>query len=156
MKRKKTRVNLWSKVKGRNSIVLVEDKLQSAVRYLCLYSQQDIALWFIHVQIFPKQTKSQTILGLYLFSENRILWYPKPDIPFFAASAFGLNFFHLGSLILFNHFPCLKTSCIFKSLSLAHFLILSWNYQNRVVRNRKLNNPVFSRLVKFSHPLLFS
>jgi hypothetical protein len=41
--------------------------------------------------------------------KNRILWYPKPDIPVFAASALGLDFYYLGSLILFDHFPCLKT-----------------------------------------------
>jgi hypothetical protein len=48
---------------------------------LCLYRQQDIALWLILVQIFPKQIKSQTLLGLYLFWKNWILRYPKPDNP---------------------------------------------------------------------------
>jgi hypothetical protein len=35
-------------------------------RDLCLYSQQDAALWVGYDQIFPKQTKSKTILRLYL------------------------------------------------------------------------------------------
>jgi hypothetical protein len=34
---------------------------------LYLYRQQDVALWVRYDQIFPKQTKSQTLLGLYLF-----------------------------------------------------------------------------------------
>jgi hypothetical protein len=56
------------------------------------------------MQIFPEQTKSQSLLRLYLFWENRILQYPKPDNPVFAALTFGLNFFHIGSLILFSPF----------------------------------------------------
>jgi hypothetical protein len=35
------------------------------------------------------------------------------------ASSFGLDFFHLCSLMPFSPFPCLKTPCIFKSLRLA-------------------------------------
>jgi hypothetical protein len=39
-------------------------------RDLYLYRQQDIALWVGYSQIFPKQTKSHTLLELYLFWEN--------------------------------------------------------------------------------------
>jgi hypothetical protein len=60
------------------------------------------------MQIFPKQTKSQTLLGLHLSWESRILWYPKLDSLVFAALAFGFDFFHLGSLIPFIPFPWLK------------------------------------------------
>jgi hypothetical protein len=45
---------------------------------LCLYRQQDVALWVGYDQIFSKQIKSQTLLGLYLFYENRMfrfLWF---------------------------------------------------------------------------------
>jgi hypothetical protein len=41
----------------------------------------------------------------------------KEDSPVFAALAFGLDFFHLGSLVPFSLFSCLKTPWIFKSLS---------------------------------------
>jgi hypothetical protein len=34
---------------------------------LCLYRQQDVALRVGYNQIFPNQTKSQILLGLYLF-----------------------------------------------------------------------------------------
>jgi hypothetical protein len=59
-----------------------------------------------------------------LFRKNQMLRYPKPDSLVFAASTFGLNFFYLGSLIPFSHFPCLKTPWTFKSSSLAPFLVL--------------------------------
>jgi hypothetical protein len=42
-------------------------------RDLYLYRQQDVALWVRYNQIFLKQIKSQTLLGLYLFWENQIL-----------------------------------------------------------------------------------
>jgi hypothetical protein len=73
---------------------------------------------------FSKQTKSQNLIELYLFSENQTLRNAKPCSLIFVASAFGLDFFHIGLLTLFSHFSCL-TPWIFKSSNLAHSLILS-------------------------------
>jgi hypothetical protein len=78
-------------------------------RDLSLYRQQDEALWLGYEKIFPKQNKSQTLTKLYLLRKNQILWYPKPDGLVFAALTLDLDFFDLGPLMLFPHFPCLKT-----------------------------------------------
>jgi hypothetical protein len=59
-------------------------------------------------EFFFKQTKSQTLIRLYLFWENRILGYPKSDNLVFAASDFGLDFFHLGSFIFLVIFHASK------------------------------------------------
>jgi hypothetical protein len=84
-----------------------------------------------------------------MFWEYRILRYPEPNRLIFAASIFGLDFFHLGPLVLFSSSPCLKITWIFKFSSLTHFLVLPWNCENRMVRKRKSDN--FSRLTKFDH-----
>jgi hypothetical protein len=49
------------------------------------------------VQIFHKQTKSQSIIGLYLFKKNWILRYSKPDGPVFTGSALSTNLSILAS-----------------------------------------------------------
>jgi hypothetical protein len=64
------------------------------------------------------------------------------DSLIFAASAFGLDFFHLDSLILLSPFPCLKTLWIFNSLNLAHSLVLSKNCKNQMFWNSKPDSPV--------------
>jgi hypothetical protein len=111
-----------------------------------LYRQQDVALWVRYDQIFPKQTKSQILLILYLFRENRILRFGKPDGLILATFASCLIFFYLGPLMPFSPFSCFKTPWIFKSSNLASSLALLWNCQNQTVRNRKLYGPVFSYL----------
>jgi hypothetical protein len=93
-------------------------------RELYLYKQQDIALSVGYDQIFPKQTKSQTLLGLYLLWENWILRFGKPDGPVFATSASDLTFFYLDHLMPFSPFSCFKTHWIFKSSNIAHSLAL--------------------------------
>jgi hypothetical protein len=118
---------------------------------LYLYRQQDVSLWVRYDQIFPKQTKSWSLLRLYLFWENRILQYPKLDSPIFATPAFGLDFFHLRSLIPFSIFPCLKTPWILKSLSLAHVLFLSWKLPKPDYPEWETRWSHFFRLVKFGH-----
>jgi hypothetical protein len=47
---------------------------------LCLYRQQDIALWLRYDKIFPKQTKSQTLIRVYLLRKNRIAWFLRPQL----------------------------------------------------------------------------
>jgi hypothetical protein len=64
-------------------------------RDICLYRQQDLSLWVRYDQIFPKQIKSQILLGLYLFRENRIVRFGKPDGPIFVTSTSFLIFFYL-------------------------------------------------------------
>jgi hypothetical protein len=88
-------------------------------RDLCLYRQQDITLWLVHVKIFPKQTKSQNLIGLYLFKKNQIVRFGKPDGPIFTTLASSLIFFYLGPLMPLSPFSSFKTPWIFKSLSLT-------------------------------------
>jgi hypothetical protein len=97
-------------------------------RDLWIYRHQDASLWVRSDQIFHNQTKSQTLLGLYLFSENRIVWFGKTDGLVFVTLASCLIFFYLGPLIPFSPFACFKTPGILKSSSLAPSLILFWNY----------------------------
>jgi hypothetical protein len=48
--------------------------------------------------------KSQTLLRLYMFWENRIVQFGKPDGPIFMTSTSCLIFFHLGPLMPFSPF----------------------------------------------------
>jgi hypothetical protein len=77
-------------------------------RDLFLYRKRDIALWVGYDQIFPKQTKSQPLLILYLFWENQILRFRKPDGPIFVTLASYLIFFYLDHLTPFNPFIASK------------------------------------------------
>jgi hypothetical protein len=85
------------------------------------------------VQIFSKQTKSQTLIRLYLFWKNRIVWFGKPDGLVFVTLASCLIFFYLSPLMPFSPFSYFKTGWIFKSSSLAHSSVLLWNCQNRIL-----------------------
>jgi hypothetical protein len=134
----------------------------SISRDLCLYRQHDVALWLVHMQIFTKLAKSQTLIGLYLFYKNRIVRFglielylfcknqivrfSKPDGPIFTTLASCLIFFYLSPLMPFCPFSSFKTPWIFKSSSLAHFLVLLWNYKNRILRFGKPDSLVFSAL----------
>jgi hypothetical protein len=71
---------------GFNKIVLIQLLDTSIGRDLCIYRQQDIALWHGYKKIFLKQTKSQTLLGLYSFSKNQIVRNPKLGDLIFATS----------------------------------------------------------------------
>jgi hypothetical protein len=85
---------------------------------LCLYRQQDIALWHGYGKIFPKQNKFQTLIRLYLFWEIRPIRNPKLDHLVLAASTLGLNFLFLDPMVPCLPFSCLKHLWIVKSSSL--------------------------------------
>jgi hypothetical protein len=102
---KKTRAKLWGKV---NCIYFDCWIYQSIGRGLYLYRQHNVGLWVRYEKIFSKQTKISNSNRTLCVLENRILRYPKPNSPVFAAYDFGLDFFYLGSMILLSHFSCLK------------------------------------------------
>jgi hypothetical protein len=68
------------------------------------------------MQIFSKQTKTQTLIRLSVLE--------KPDSLVFAISASCLIFFYLGPLMPFGPFSYFKTTWILKSSNLAPSLVL--------------------------------
>jgi hypothetical protein len=76
---------------------------------LCIYRHQDIALLHRYRKIFPKQTRSQSLLDLYLFRKNWIIQNPKSEHPIFCNFSFGLQSSLFWLFDIFPPFACLKT-----------------------------------------------
>jgi hypothetical protein len=95
---------------------------------LCIYRQQEVAFWHGYVRIFLKQTKSQTLIRLYLFLKNWTNQNPKPEHPVFVTSSLGLNFlvsWSLDTLLPFFMLQIvLNIQILNSSSSIDHFLNL--------------------------------
>jgi hypothetical protein len=70
--------------------------------------------------MFPKQTRSQSLLGLYLFRKNWTIQNPKLEHLVFATSTLGSHLIYFGSLMFFFPFHALNT------LELQFFCVISF------------------------------
>jgi hypothetical protein len=114
----------------------------SISRDLCIYRQQDVALLHGYGKIFPKQTKSQTILELYLFRKNQITWNTKPKLSIFVTSALGSNLLCFGSLMFFLPFHASNTL----ELQISSCYLLPW-FCSKTVKTELFRMP--NRTVRF-------
>jgi hypothetical protein len=124
-------------------------------RDLCLYRQHDIALWHRYDIIFLKQTKSQILIGPYLFWENQNIQNPKSKHPVFMTSSFWLEFLLSWSFNALSPFSMLKTPLDIQIFEFSSF----FGTAKIGLSGPEIGTSCFISLAKFGHqhmPLPFS
>jgi hypothetical protein len=86
------------------------------------------------MQIFPKQTKSQILIGLYLFRKKQILQCPKSDGLVFTSSVLSTNLSILAPrclLVIFHTSKHIESSNL-RVLALKFWIQLCWFWSSRI------------------------
>jgi hypothetical protein len=110
------------------------------------------------MRIFPKQTKSQTLIEHYLFRENRTIRNPKPEHPNFVTLSLRLNFLVSWSLDSLLPFSMLKTPLDLQIFEFSSFLNLTLKLPKLDCLELETGSSGFLSLAKFGHqhmPLAF-
>jgi hypothetical protein len=103
------------------------------------------------MQIFSKQTKSQTLIELYLFWKNQIVWFGKLDGSVFTTLASCLIFFYLGPLMPFSPFFFLQNILHFQIFKFSSFLDFALKLSKLDTPVWQTGQSVFSGIAKFGH-----
>jgi hypothetical protein len=76
---------------------------------ICIYRKHGVALLHGYWEIFPNQTRSLSLIGLYLFRKNWTIQNPKLKHQVFAASTLDSNLICFVSLMFFLPFHASNT-----------------------------------------------
>jgi hypothetical protein len=88
---------------------------------ICIYRQQDGALWHRYGKIFKKTNSISNSTNTLSIFKNRIVQNSKPDGPVFTTSSFGLQFLLFWCLDVFFTFSMLQIPLSFKFPRVASF-----------------------------------